>query len=101
MTETKIKSWVCHCKREAFDVYIGRMCRDFIAFPGGDGRYGNSFVIGKDGTREQVILKHKTKIENDPSLVALIKKELKGKRLGCWCHPQACHGDTLAAIANS
>ena len=26
--------------------------------------------------------------------------ELKGKVLGCWCAPQACHGDTLAELAN-
>jgi hypothetical protein len=25
--------------------------------------------------------------------------ELKGKRLGCFCHPQPCHGDVLAELA--
>ena len=24
---------------------------------------------------------------------------LKGRRLGCFCKPQACHGDTLARAA--
>ena len=24
--------------------------------------------------------------------------ELKGKKLGCWCHPEACHGDVLAQL---
>jgi hypothetical protein len=24
--------------------------------------------------------------------------ELKGKKLGCWCKPQACHGDILTKL---
>lgn len=24
--------------------------------------------------------------------------ELKGKVLGCWCHPNRCHGDVLAEL---
>jgi len=27
--------------------------------------------------------------------------ELKGKTLGCWCHPKQCHGDILSKWANS
>jgi hypothetical protein len=38
---------VVHCKREAFNVYIGR-----------PGKWGNPFVIGKDGTRAEVIAKY-------------------------------------------
>lgn len=26
--------------------------------------------------------------------------ELKGKILGCWCAPLACHGEVLAELAN-
>ncbi|MHB8407806.1 MAG: DUF4326 domain-containing protein [Acidiferrobacterales bacterium] len=26
--------------------------------------------------------------------------ELRGKVLGCWCSPQACHGDVLEELAN-
>ena len=25
--------------------------------------------------------------------------ELKGETLGCWCKPEACHGDILAGLA--
>lgn len=35
-----------------------------------------------------------------PELIERIKSELKGKRLGCVCKPQPCHGDILARIAN-
>jgi hypothetical protein len=24
--------------------------------------------------------------------------ELKGKILGCWCHPLPCHGDVLVKL---
>ncbi len=34
--------------------------------------------------------------------VADIKRELRGKNLGCWCKPGAhCHADVLLEIANS
>lgn len=26
--------------------------------------------------------------------------ELKGKILGCYCHPQPCHGDILVKLIN-
>ena len=26
--------------------------------------------------------------------------ELDGKVLGCWCHPQPCHGHTLIQLIN-
>jgi hypothetical protein len=26
--------------------------------------------------------------------------ELKGKVLGCWCAPSACHGDVLMRLVN-
>jgi hypothetical protein len=32
--------------------------------------------------------------------VERVKRELRHKILGCWCHPKACHGDVLAEIAN-
>jgi len=78
-----------HCKRESYDVYIGR-----------PGEWGNPFVIGKDGTREDVITKYREWLHAQPELVAKARRELRGKRLGCWCAPKACHGDVLAEIAN-
>ncbi len=80
---------VVHCKKDSFDVYIGR-----------PGPWGNPFVIGKDGTREEVILKYAEHLLADPALVARAKRELRGKTLGCWCKPHICHGDVLMEIAN-
>jgi uncharacterized protein DUF4326 len=70
--------------------------------PGSDGRWGNPFVVGKDGSREEVIAKHKAWLlsPENKELMSQIH-ELKGKVLGCWCAPLPCHGDMLAELANS
>ena len=81
---------VVHCKRAPFDVYIGR-----------PSKWGNPFVIGRDGNREQVIEKYRAYVLANPPLLAAVKPELKGKVLGCWCAPQSCHGDVLAELADS
>lgn len=79
---------VVHCKKEAYDVYIGR-----------PSKWGNPFVKGTDGNRTEVIKKHAEWIVTQPDLMASIH-ELRGKRLGCWCSPKSCHGDILAKLAN-
>lgn len=80
---------VVHCKKSSYDVYIGRPTK-----------WGNPFVIGKDGLREAVVMKYKRYLEKHPELVEAAKIELSGKILGCWCAPHLCHGDILAEIAN-
>lgn len=85
---------VVHCKKERFDVYIGRPSKwqDPATCP-----WGNPFEIGKDGTREQVIAKYETWIKTQPQLMTRLS-ELRGKVLGCWCKPNACHGDVLIKL---
>lgn len=75
-----------HCKRELYDVYIGR-----------PSKWGNPFVIGKDGTRDDVVRKYEEWIKGQPELMIALT-ELKGKTLGCWCSPAACHGDVLIRL---
>ena len=62
-------------------------------------KWGNPFKIGRDGTREEVIEKYRRWLAGKSDLLAAVG-ELRGKRLGCWCAPLACHGDVLAEIAN-
>jgi hypothetical protein len=87
---------VVHCRRERFDVYIGR------AMP----RYGlarspwaNPFAMTRGATREQCINGFATWIVRRPELMARLG-ELRGKVLGCWCKPNPCHGDVLARLAD-
>jgi hypothetical protein len=63
-------------------------------------RWGNPFVIGRDGTRAEVIRKYKAWVVRQPELMASLH-ELKGKRLGCWCGGKACHGDVLVELADA
>ncbi len=79
---------VVHCKKSPYDIYIGR-----------PSKWGNKFIIGKDGTRNEVISKYETWIKTQPDLMAALP-ELKGKVLGCWCNPLKCHGDILIKLAN-
>lgn len=81
-------SSVVHCKKSRYDIYIGR-----------PSKWGNPFEIGKDGNRKQVIEKYRGWILDQPELMNSLH-ELEGKILGCWCHPQACHGDVLVELLN-
>lgn len=76
--------------KEKFDIYIGR----------GGSKWGNPFLIGKDGTRSEVIEKYRVWIQTQPELMEDIKS-LRGKVLGCHCKPLGCHGDVLAELADS
>jgi len=77
---------VVHCKKERYDVYIGR-----------PSKWGNPFTIGKDGTREEVVEKYKEWIEKQSNLMNSLD-ELKDKVLGCWCFPKLCHGNILIEL---
>lgn len=69
-------------------VYVGRPTK-----------WGNPFEIGKDGTRDEVIAKYETWLQQQPKLLADLAS-LRGKDLVCYCAPQACHADILLRLAN-
>jgi hypothetical protein len=58
------------------------------------------FVIGRDGSRDEVIAKYRTWIVRQPVLMAALH-ELRGKDLVCWCAPERCHADLLIELANA
>jgi hypothetical protein len=85
-----------HCKKETFDIYIGRAC---YGFP--QSKWGNPFIIGKDGSRDEVIEKYRKYILERPDLIGSLK-DLEGKILGCWCPKnKKCHGDVLIELSKS
>jgi len=61
-------------------------------------KWGNPFKVGRDGTRDEVIAKYEAWIQTQPELMAALPG-LRGKVLGCWCAPLACHGDVLMRLA--
>jgi hypothetical protein len=66
---------------------------------GGQANGGIPFVIGRDGTRDEVIAKYRAWIVRQPALMAVLG-ELKGKDLVCWCAPERCHAEVLIDLAN-
>lgn len=89
LTETPL---VVNKYKDPFDVYIGR-----------GSQWGNPFVVGRDGGREDVIrlfYEHLRKrvLVGEITLESLAA--LQGKRLGCFCAPRPCHGAVIAAFSD-
>jgi hypothetical protein len=80
---------VVHLKREPFDVRIDR-----------ESKWGNPFVMGRDGDRAEVIRKYRAWVVEQADLMGALPA-LRGKVLGCWCAPAACHGDVLADLVEA
>lgn len=87
--------------REPFDVYIGRRslrakdprCR--VASP-----WANR-PLEKGQTREQSISDFERRLRWNLEQMPSLREQLlalRGKRLGCWCKPEACHGDVLVRV---
>ena len=73
--------------KEDYDIYIGR-----------GSPWGNPYKIGEDGTREEVIEKYRLYLWEQIKSGKITKEQLitlQSKRLGCFCKPQACHGDII------
>lgn len=101
-----LKEWM----EDPNNVYIGRAGVVFITneetgikerFPKYPSQFANPFKVGKDGTREQVLQKYRKymeiKLEESCELITSLLA-LEGKNLGCWCHPEPCHGDVLLEL---
>ena len=83
------RSRVVHCKKEEYDIYIGRKNGDLP-----QSKWANPFVIGKDCVRGECIELYRTWVQTQPELMKSLP-ELEGKTLGCWCYPRECHGNVL------
>lgn len=84
---------VVHCKREPFDVYVGR-----------PSKWGNLFPIpsktyDRDADPDRILERYEAYVRANPRLMAALPK-LRGKILGCWCAPLRCHGEVLVRMAN-
>lgn len=94
-----IRTKVVHCKREPYDVYIGR-----------PGPWGNPFTEKQDtrfgqvrvGSVQEAIDCFEMWIQEDRQFHLLCRlHELYNKTLGCWCKikgSEPCHGDILIKL---
>jgi hypothetical protein len=90
------------------NVYIGRQGIVFVPTDSGKERcpkkasiWANPFKVSKKLSREESIELYeehiRTRLLNEPELLEELFL-LKGKNLGCWCKPEACHGDVLLKL---
>ncbi len=93
------KTTVVHNLREDFDVYIGREVPEH-GLPAS--KWGNPFVMQDmgDTERNRALAAYRQWVMRQPELIASLQ-ELSGRRLGCWCAPQRCHGDVLVELIES
>jgi len=85
---------VVHCKRQGYDIYIGR-----------PSKWGNPFKInavyqGHKMNRLNTIQAYEDWIRysDEGQKLLLDIPSLYHKVLGCWCKPQPCHGDILVQL---
>ena len=62
--------------------------------------WGNPFVLGRDGSRDEVCDKYIAKYQDNALFKACIRDQLKGQTLVYCCKPLRCHGDWLRAVAD-
>ncbi len=84
---------VVHCKKEPFDVYIGRPSKWGNPYSHAEG----TLAEFKVATREDAVLMYEAHLRSDPELLRDLV-ELRGKVLGCWCAPKSCHGDIIIKL---
>jgi len=98
---------VVHCKKEPYDVYIGR-----------PSKWGNPFTHKTDNTQAEFVVEsrdaaidayEKWITEGEGRHLLPDLHELKGKTLGCWCvnkpvyeqrENMVCHGEVLMKLIN-
>jgi ribA/ribD-fused uncharacterized protein len=107
-----VTTTVVNLRQDQFDIYIGRPRKGESQTQ----HWGNPFSH-QSGTKAAVIVSsreeavtrfeswlagetdHDVEPERREWIYANIK-QLRGKVLGCFCKPQACHGDVLARLCN-
>jgi hypothetical protein len=63
---------------------------------------GNPFVLGRDGDRSTVIEKFRHWLwvqvkQGNVQVLRAIRSLTEHSVLGCWCSPDACHGQVIQA----
>ena len=92
------KTKIVNLQNSEYDVYIGRDENDV---PSG---FGNPFIIGEHGDRDAVLEKYIHYFEGRMRADPVFKQKvlaLKGKKLGCYCKPESCHGDVIVEYLNN
>ena len=91
---------VVHVNEGVHEIYIGRAnSRRGLE----ESRWANPNRISRELTREEAVNLYERWLRIQISTGRVDKTDLEtlqGKRLGCWCKPELCHGDVLAWYAD-
>ena len=104
--QDELRMGVVHCKRDPYDVYVGRgRCPQ----SGELGQWGNPFShrsskyqVIRVATIEEAIERYRSWLWSEIAAERIDLEQLAaldGKTLGCWCAPNPCHGEVLALAA--
>lgn len=64
-------------------------------------RWGNPFMIGKDGDRDEVVdryLRYAEQKMDDPQWISGLRYLREKQHIVCCCSPLRCHGDALIEL---
>jgi len=96
MINKSVWDFVVHHRKQPYDVFIGRPAK-----------WSNPFSSKKHAsakfkveTKAEALYQYALWVLSQPDMIKSIKETLSGRVLGCWCAPNRCHGELLAAIAN-
>jgi hypothetical protein len=86
------------CREELGDaVYVGRASPRLGLT---ESIFANPYRVDVDGTRAEVIQKYRERLLGQPGLLDRLR-ELRGRRLACWCSPEPCHADVLLELVEA
>lgn len=93
----RLMTTIVHCRRQSYDVYIGR------GSPWGNPfthlRLNDTLASVQVATREEAIARYEEWVIMQADLMTDLPN-LRGLRLGCHCRPLICHGDVLVKLLN-
>ncbi|CAF0938183.1 unnamed protein product [Rotaria sordida] len=78
------------------DIYIGRAC-NMGGWQLNQSKWYNPYSVKQYG-RDGALDRYEKYIESNPNNLLNDLHELAGKRLGCWCKPNRCHGYILCEL---
>lgn len=90
---------IVNIRTEPFDLYIGRGSQwgnPFTHLYYADPAHNSLTLVA---SREEAIERYEAWLIAQPDLMAQLPL-LRGRTLGCYCKPLACHGDVLVRLAD-
>ena len=92
-------------------IRVGRKHEPGAIYIGRGSPLGNPFIIGRDGDRDEVIAKYQHWFDDhvaaqDEVVMHELRRIYRIAReqdvvLGCFCSPQACHGDVIKSFLDA